>query len=523
MVSMGIRMIFSLGVSAPWAAVFEGTLQPMVHCGIDGSVEYFHELNVGDDNWVRLEYETPEYRILQSREGNPPGFGTMRGEVKVEGTLRGGRIHVNRLEESSRNIFSAPPPEAPEPPVNGKIEKTALQLVIWVGGKGLERDGAHNAIFGMTGRTTNAFYAEGSFGAYKLVGLKDKSGDTHRVEVSTCSGAETSARNSAIQAGFPVDQYDVVVYSFPSGTCGSGGVAGGKQARLYVSLPQLWDFASHEIAHCDVVGGGLGHASSSTNCTSLSGNTVTMGGTCGHDEYGDQSDIMGGRNFQFCSWHMERAGWLPQGNRLDISRSTRVTLLPINMPASGVQSVMVPRGTNQWFHFEFRRAMGVDQNVGSGLTEGILVRTVGNPRNRSNPHILDMTPGNNFRDAALRKGNTFRSVQDNLAVTVVDITDGHAVIDIMINGAPVSMDDDSRPGNSFAFTLPGSPAQVRLPSAFEGILESVEILAADGRSLRRLSTVGPAASAAPALSPGMYMLRFNGAGQSVSRRAMILR
>jgi hypothetical protein len=431
---------------------------------------------------------------------------------------------VEYLEEATPTNFSAPPPQEPEPAASGKVEKTALQLVIWVGGKGLDRDGAHNAIFGTAGRTANAFFDEASFGTYKLVGIKSKAGDTHRADASSCSNAESTARSSALAAGFPVDQYDVVIYSFPNGTCGSGGVAGGKQARLYVSLSVLWDFGTHEIAHCNVVGGGLGHASSSNNCTSLSGTTVTMGGSCGHDEYGDQSDIQGKRNFQFCSWHMDRAGWLPKANRLDVARSTRVTLLPINKPVTGVQSVMIPRSgsSSQFFHLEFRRAIGVDQNIGSGLTDGILVRAVGNPRNRSNPHILDMTPGNDFRDAALRKGNTFRSTQDNLAVTVVDVTDEHAVVDVVINGAPVSLHAATTAGSSFAFTLPGSHTQVRLPAVFQGMLESVDILTAEGRSLRRLPVGGPAASATPALSPGMYTLRFNGGGKSVSRRALIL-
>ena len=57
---------------------------------------------------------------------------------------------------------------------------------------------------------------------------------------------------------------------------------------------------------------------------------------------------------------------------------------------------------------------------------------------------------------------------------------------------------------------------------FEGVLESVDILSAEGRSLRRLTVGGAAASPAPALSPGMYTLRFNGGGRTVSRRALIL-
>ena len=105
--------------------------------------------------------------------------------------------------------------------------------------------------------------------------------------------------------------------------------------------------------------------------------------------------------------------------------------------------------------------------------------------------------------------------------TVVDVTNDHAVVDIVIDGAPVSVHPGNAAGGSFVFALPGSRARVRLPSVFQGALESVDILSAEGRSLRRLPVGGPAATAAPGLPPGMYTLRFNGGGKTVSRRALI--
>ena len=530
--TMGMMCV--LGASVAWGDVFQGTLQVMTHDKIDGTVEYFHELQIGNDRWVRLEYPTADSRTLYSRTGERIKFDTFRREVKVDGTLRDGRIYVDRLTESSRSRFSAPPLPEPEPYTGGKIEKTALQIVIWVGGNGLDPDDAHHAIFGETGTTTNAFYDEGSYGTFKLVGINDPGGDTYRADVSSCSNAKSLARNAANQAGFPVSDYDVVLHTFPSGTCGSGGVAGGRDAHVYVSLRQLWDFGAHEIGHCNVLGGGLGHASSVPNGTSASGNTVTWNGSTSRDEYGDQSDIMGGRNFQFCSWHIERAGWLPEGNRLDLTESRRVTLLPINLPGSGVQSLMVPRSSSQYFHFEFRRPVGFDQNVGSGLTDGVLVRVAGEPNRRSNPLILDMTPGNNFRDAALREGRTFRSTQgdDDLEVTVVEVTDEHAIVDVIIDGEPVTPINEEAirkqtSSKTFHFILPGSKALGIPLGALESV-HSVEVMSPQGKTVRVVNPRengirwnGTDSNGKGVLS-GVYFFRFNTNQRSILRRAVVL-
>ena len=113
------------------------------------------------------------------------------------------------------------------------------------------------------------------------------------------------------------------------------------------------------------------------------------------------TDIMGGRNFMFCSYHMERLGWLPEENSKTLERSERVYLWAINRPANGIQALYA-ESNNNLFHFEFRRQLGFDKRLEDDLVDGILVRTC--QMGRGNPHIIDMTPGsstrNDFLDAA---------------------------------------------------------------------------------------------------------------------------
>src|SRR5690606_25177143 len=116
-------------------------------------------------------------------------------------------------------------------------------------------------------------------------------------------------------------------------------VGGGDSAWIFgVGINAAWDYVSHELGHAF----GLPHAAWYTNCTS-GDSPVTHGGSCGHDEYGDPTDVMGRRNFQFSSFHLERLGWLEPENVLVLEQSARVVLAPIAIPSSTVQSLRIPR------------------------------------------------------------------------------------------------------------------------------------------------------------------------------------
>lgn len=338
-------------------------------------------------------------------------------------------------------------------------ERSALILLIGFPGvpNTYDPDAMHAGVFGAE-QSTNEFYREASRGQMWLGGIRDPEGDVwgpHEVQTDGCSTLEyyevsDLALAAAAADGLDVDAYDHRIYVFPPGvdSCPGGGIGGGNQVWVFGIGPQIiWDWVGHEAAH----GFGFGHASSYDDCT-VAGDPVTMGGACAHNEYGDPTDIMGRRNFQFSSWHMERAGWLSPENVRVVEASARIRLAPLELASDGVQSVRVPRSNGEFFHFEYRRPVGFDAGLEPGLTEGILVRVVADPRQGGNPHLLDMTPETATNDdAALPVGRSFED--GNMRVTVVETTDAYAILDVTLDGIPPDPDvDEGETGESGSST-----------------------------------------------------------------------
>lgn len=336
-------------------------------------------------------------------------------------------------------------------------ERKALVLLIGFPGapNTYDPEAMHAGVFG-AGRSTNELYREASRGQMWLGGIQDPEGDVwgpHEVQTDGCSTlsyGEVSdlALTAAAADGIDVDAYDHRIYAFPPvGSCPGGGIGGGNQVWVFGIGPDaIWDWVGHEAAH----GFGFGHASSYDDCT-VAGDPVTMGGACTHNEYGDPTDIMGRRNFQFSSWHMERAGWLAPQNIMVVEASERITLAPLEVASERIQSVRVPRENGEFFHFEYRQPVGFDAGLEPGLTEGVLVRIVTDPRNGGNPHLLDMTPQTPTNDdAALAVGRSFQD--GNMLVTVVEVTEDYAVIDVTLDGIPPDPDtgDTGSTGSSEA-------------------------------------------------------------------------
>jgi MYXO-CTERM domain-containing protein len=291
---------------------------------------------------------------------------------------------------------------------------------------------------------TDALYREASRGKMWLGGIDDPEGDvwgpyeapTDGCSTLTYSEVSALALDAAELDGVDVDAYQHRIYSFPPvDSCPGGGIGGGNQVWVFGITPQyIWDWVGHEAAH----GFGFGHASSYDDCT-VAGDPITIGGACSHNEYGDPTDIQGRRNFQFSSWHMERAGWLEPENVAVLDASERIVLVPIETESDQVQSLRVPREENEaegeFFHFEYRQPIGFDEGLEASLTNGILIRTVVDPDGGGNPHLLDMTPetADNI-DAALPVGSSFED--GNVRVTLVEATTEHAILDVAIDGIP---------------------------------------------------------------------------------------
>jgi hypothetical protein len=391
-------------------------------------------------------------------------------------------------------------------------------------------DEIRDAVWG-NGRSANMFYQEGSRGQMWLEGIDDKEGGDVfgpvTVNTNGCADMEFGeiSDDARIQVG--AGGYDYYVYYFPprAAECPGGGVGGGNSVVIFgVGINGTWDYVAHETAHCF----GLGHASSSTNCSSRDGDVVTYGGSCGHDEYGDMTDIMGGRNFQFCSWHLERLGWLQPSNIKVLERSERVTLYPIELDLPGIQSLRVPRGDNEFFHFEFRQQVGFDEGLETELTNGVLVRVTADPADRGNPHIIDMTPGNNFSDATLTEGSTF--VDDGLEVTTIEVTDEYAVVDVIIEDEQITPIQKSQAAKEhFTFTVAGAGTVFQLPLSDEQTVNSVEIIDPHGRSLDKLRAEqgnitwdGLSRDGSP-LANGVYVLKFDRGNETIAKKVIMVR
>ncbi|MBN1127926.1 MAG: hypothetical protein JXA71_03005 [Chitinispirillaceae bacterium] len=519
---------------SPDTKVFTGTIQIMIHDDIDGTVaEHDYLMLESDkDNWLRMTYASPNDRVAHVKGGKTVSVSDVFGEVKVTGALVDNELHVQHIDlisSETKSLSSGAP---------GPGTKKIAAVLIGFSGKpfAYQNNEVRDAIFGEETRSMDAFYEEASFGEFDVVGIENPDGDVlgpFNLSYSGCDAAggytqaATAARDAAEAAGHPIDEYDKILHVFVVGGagCPGGGVAGGRYANIFVDLRAMWDYGSHEMGHCF----GLGHASSSKDCSTRSGNVVTYGGSCTHDEYGDMSDIMGGRNFMFCSYHMERLQWLPAANSKTVTRSERVILWAINRPISGTQSLYASSQSNK-FHFEFRRKVGFDERIETGLVDGILVRHISG----RNPHIIDMTPTNDFRDAALRVGSTFKD--ENLEVTTVEVNDQYAVVDVVIDGDPVSVHPNAGGDGVrlserayFAIKMNGTTQLIALPLVDAANVRDISIMSPSGQTVQKLENLkgnlvwNGVSRDGSKIRSGVYIMKFNCGSKAIARTTVITR
>lgn len=419
------------------------TLNVRTHHRPDGSFQLDEELELPGGDRVQLTHADPELAgKFTDENGQLRQWSVGSHRVQVLGELRENVFEATRVEreESDDDVR-----QVVQPVLDVFGERDTLVVLIGFPGNPNTYDpaGMKNGVFGEEG-STNALYREASRDQMWLGGIEDPGGDVwgpYEAPTDGCSTLSYSevsdlALDAAEADGIDVDAYDHRVYAFPPvGSCPGGGIGGGNQVWVFGIGPQaIWDWVGHEAAH----GFGFAHASSYDDCT-VAGDPITIGGACEHNEYGDPTDIQGRRNFQFSSWHMERAGWLQPENVAVVDGSERIVLVPMETESSGIQSVRVPRDGGQleeeFFHFEYRQPIGFDAGLESTLTNGVLVRAVVHPDNHGNTHLLDMTPDTSDNtDAALAVGRSFED--GNLEVTVVEASPERAVLDIIIDDIP---------------------------------------------------------------------------------------
>lgn len=421
-----------------------GTLKVTVVDPPEGPAQYKSYLKLDSGDWLQLEV-TGEANVA------PSWLLDSGSEVEVAGVRDGERLFVSRLQ---------PYPSADsgvrriaQPIVTGPMRTLAVVLIQSTSiSNDFDPSEMRTRIFG-EGTSANSFFRENSFDYFHVEGVESTEGDVfgpYNVNLSGCNinAIANEADAAAESDGHDMSAYDHVMYYFPAnvGDCPGGGQGAqpGRETWLYgIGINSAWDYASHELGH----NFGLFHAASYTGCQA-------PGGACAHDEYGDPTDVMGGRNFQYSSYHKEKLSWLPPENVDVVTESKQVRIYPVETASTGIQSVRIPRSNGDQIHLEYRQPIGFDQRLESGLTDGVLVR-VGpdpNPAQRGDyAHLFDMKPQtNNMTDAALA-GSTFED--GNLQITTVQASSDWALVDIVLDGVePPPIDDGGASGSGVGGT-----------------------------------------------------------------------
>lgn len=405
--------------------VWEGTLRLVVHDPGEGPSSTAEYLELPDGLYVPVDRQATGLVHVEGGE-----------RVRLFGGLSGGRLAAKDIERVGVSLRSDDVAEVVVPGGTGPSQKVAVILVSLLGvTNGFDPDQIRAAFFGATGRSTQTYWKETSFGKFSVTGAVRTDGDVFGPYTISgdCSydNVVNASAQAAQNAGVDLSVYDHVIRYTPQGvgSCAGGGEGDqpGENSIIYgLTLNYFWEYAAHEVGH----NFGCGHASSYDNCA-----VGAFEGSCEHNEYGDETDVMGSRNGQYMSYYKDALGWLEAANKTVVTSSRQVRLYPIEQPAAGLQSVLVPRGDDSQFHLEFRQAVGYDAFLESNLTNGVLLRYLPSGR-RTLPHIIDFGSTSGARDAALRPGTTF--TDQNRQIKVLDVTSASALVEIVIDGKPAA-------------------------------------------------------------------------------------
>lgn len=310
-------------------------------------------------------------------------------------------------------------------------------------------------------KSTNSYYKEVSFGQWGLTGKLNQNGDVYGWYTipynynTNCDYYKwaIAAENAVVSKGGDLSGYTNKLFIFPSAPlCQWSGVAdlGGISARAWVKsetgLPS-GALITHELGHNFSM-----HHSSSIRCYDADGQPVAISDTCTAYEYGDAFDVMGmpGSIRHINNYHKGQTGttapnWLTTANTQTVESSGIYTLAPIELFSNGVQSLRIPRtydfdgAATEYYYLEFRQPSGLFDNFSptDSVVNGILIRTGVLYNKIKQTKLIDTTPETpNFFDSTLAIGKTFTDDAHNIAVKLLNITNGQAVVEVTLSGDP---------------------------------------------------------------------------------------
>ena len=303
--------------------------------------------------------------------------------------------------------------------------------------------------------TTNDYFREVSYGQTSLTG--DVYGwYTIPINSTTCdtTSIATYAQQQAVAAGANLAAYEHLVYAFPQNACtwqGRGSV-GGNPSQAWIN----------EWFELGIVGHELGHNFGLYHSRSMDCGSVSIGGSCTTDEYGDVFDLMGGANSaHFNLFQKERLGWINSGTNPPISTvSTSGTywLESVEVNTFNPKGLKILKSTDPvtgaktWYYVERRASIGFDNFLtgNANVLNGVIIRT-GSESSGQDTYLLDMTPeSTSWYDPAVVMGQSFTDTSAGVTITPISVDANGALVDVSFAAQPCVR------GNP---TLTFSPAQ----------------------------------------------------------------
>ena len=281
------------------------------------------------------------------------------------------------------------------------------------------------------------------------------------------------AKSAAAVDGFDEDDYQHVMYVFPSGTdCTWAGLAYMPGKESWINDDLSVRVTGHELSH------NLGiHHAGSWFCTGASGQAVQISASCRLNEYNDPFDVMGAHGSRHSNgWHLQQLGLLQASNVQTVTTSGTYSMTSALDSTPEPTTLRIPRtyaaggAVQDWYYLEVRKPGGVFENFSptDAFATGVSVRVADNPTQLTQSRLLDTHPSGTIYDAPLQVGGTFTDGQ--ISVTTVSAGSGSASVAINMSAPPLDQQAPSAPTG-----LSSSPLGARLRLAWDASSDNIAV------------------------------------------------
>jgi hypothetical protein len=390
-----------------------------------GISKFFYFLNSDQGTQIELHFPDKKPVILSG------------SKVVAKGMAISDNILAVSNNQNSFEVTSAPALEA-----SMSMKKVAVILFNWQNNpvQPYTKEFAKGVTFTNTG-STDDYYREISFNKVGFTGHLFSDGDvfgwyTVPIDSTNCpwSSGSTSAKSLAAADGFNANNYDKIVFAFPS-TSGCPG-----WGWAYINGPESWvqgSYANRVVAH--ELGHNFGtHHSNSYRCTDSSGVPVVISQNCTTSEYGDPFDVMGSSTNHMNNFQKGRVGYYDPANTATVTTDGTFALEDVETSSTGIQVLRIPKDYDNngniinYYYLEYRQPFGFDNfSPSSQVVNGVSIRIAPPYTTVTQTQLLDSTPNTStFSDATFLTGTIFEDPINGIIVRPLSNTASSATVEI---------------------------------------------------------------------------------------------